>query len=371
MRTNPGIDPLCLRNLRRIFPILTAILIALAGVTLVLAFAEERLSFRDPYTGEQTDEEISTVHYDLTYVLALAAGFPISDAITLQVWNQLVDSEEVGPGEAISYTNCLGAFYTPPNPIAPAVCGQHFALTAWPRWDNMKNQATCATSRFGPYSPFFHFPRQQDLEAMQDWAWGKADELVGYEAYAWGGITVMNATCLYTRTAVITTGLEPGSLQALATYLHSLADFYSHRDCIAAMDALGMPWATHTVPPIDPNVPECNYNPSNPNNDDVHGQEFGVRYPEDSARTDEAIHAVYEEMVSWGKKRKGYVSALNMTTALRWIPGAPTLGDVLYAFVHNWEYDQPEERRAYADMLAQAILTQRNPERRFLPAVMR
>jgi hypothetical protein len=359
------------RRLRTGMLILVAVLICLAGLTLVLAFAEEHLNFRDPYTGQETDEEISTIHYDLTYVLALAAGFPIADAITLQVWDQLVDSEEVGPGEAISYTNCLGAFYAPPNSIAPAVCGQHYALTAWPRWDSMKNQATCATSRFGPYSPFFHFPREQDLDAMRDWAWGATEDLIGYEAYAWGGATVMNATCLYTRTAVITMGIERGSLEALATYLHSLADFYSHRDCMAAMDALGMPWATHTVPPIDPDVPECNYNPKNPSNDDVHGQEFGTRYPDDSARTDEAIQAVYSEMLTWGKKRKGHMSPLGMGDVLRWVPGAPTLGEALYAFVHNWEYNQPEQRRAYADLLAEAILVQRNPERLFLPAVMR
>ena len=53
--------------------ILLAVVVALSlGATLVLAFAEEPLHFRDPYTGELTDEEISTIHDDLTYALGLA-----------------------------------------------------------------------------------------------------------------------------------------------------------------------------------------------------------------------------------------------------------------------------------------------------------
>lgn len=87
------------------------------------------------------------------------------------------------------------------------------------------------TSRFGPYSPFFHFPHNndRDLGALHDWGWGLTDTLATYEAYAWGGpaeFTVMQASCLYTRTTVITTGIQVGSMEAFATYLHSLADYY-------------------------------------------------------------------------------------------------------------------------------------------------
>ncbi|HIC89774.1 MAG TPA: hypothetical protein EYP04_10295 [Anaerolineae bacterium] len=119
-------------------------------------------------------------------------------------------------------------------------------------WDSVKDPEHCVTSRFGPYSPFFHFPHnnEHDVGALHDWGWGLTDSLVAYEAYTWGGpaeLTVMQAPCLYTRTAVITTGIQVGSSEAFATYLHSLADYYSHRECIALMDNLRMPWATHTL----------------------------------------------------------------------------------------------------------------------------
>src|SRR5512147_625718 len=76
----------------------------IGGVTIAGAFAEEPLGWRDPATGLTYDGvEISTVHDDMTYVLALAAGFTITDAKTLQTWNQLVDSEAL-PGAVVSYT---------------------------------------------------------------------------------------------------------------------------------------------------------------------------------------------------------------------------------------------------------------------------
>jgi hypothetical protein len=337
---------------------LTSLLLLLICVSLVRAFAEEPITFRDPYTHETTDEEISTIHTDLTYALALAAGFTVQDAITLQVWNQLVDSEQLGPGEGISYTNCLGAFY--PTPDASTVCTttQGLAQVAWPAWSQMQDAQHCVTSRFGPYSPFFHFPHPGDLQALHDWGWGLTSDLVGYEAYAWGAMTVMQATCRYTRTAVITTSIEAGSLPAFTTYLHSLADYYSHRECIAAMDALGMPWATHTNLFVN-NIPACNYSPSNPNKHDAHGREFGTASITDSQRTDEAILAVYSELVVRSQQREGVYVPLSLDTPLQAMSGTPTLRDALYAFVHNWNFDQPQNRRDFADQIAHAVLAQR------------
>ena len=338
-----------------------------AGVTLVWAFAEEPLHFRDPYTGETGPEweEVSTIHNDLTYALALAAGFSVTDSITLQVYAQLVDSEQIGPGDAVSYTNCTGgAFYPEPNPLHPEVCRRGYTQQAWPRWDDMQNMTSCITSRFGPYSPFFHFPHNNDRElgALHDWAWGLTDTLVGYEAYAWGGATVMKADCHYTRTAVITTGMKAGSLEAFGTYLHSLADYYSHRECLDAMDELGMPWATHPLT----SVPECNYNPFDPQADDVHGREF-YTYT-DALRTDEAIHHIYSELVSRSLRGEGRYMPLNLDTV---ITGTETLSDTLYTFVHAWDFEQPENRRAQADMIATAVQALRVPlQRIFLPVVL-
>ena len=344
----------------------TALLLS-AG--LALAFAEEPLHFRDPWTGQETDEEISTIHNDLTYVLALAAGFSVTDSVTLQIWNQLVDSEQLGPGEAISYTNCAGAFHAPPDPdqVCAGVIHSHLI---WPRWESMKDQTTCATSRFGPYSPFFHFPHNTpaELGALREWAWGRAETLLGFEAYAWGrptDLTVMQARCLYTRTAVITTGIEAGSLEAFGAYLHALADYYSHRDCLAAMDGLGMPWATHTTPPIDESVPACDYHPLNPRPDDVHGREF-YTYT-DSLRTDEAVLHVYQELVARGVQREGLYFPVDLDAP---ISGAQTLSDLLHMFVHEWDYNGAEERRRLADDLAMRLLALRTPMRRtHLPTV--
>jgi hypothetical protein len=167
-----------------------AVLLALAAsVTLVWAFAEEPLQFRDPDTGQLTGDEVSSLHDDLTYVLALAAGFSISDSRTLQVYDQLVDSEQiVNPVLGISYSNCGGgAFYPPPE--AAEVCGSQCAPfkpcgnQIWPTG----NVATgCVTSRYGVYSPFFHFPHQnvQEVGALHDWGWGLTTTLRAYEAYA-------------------------------------------------------------------------------------------------------------------------------------------------------------------------------------------
>jgi hypothetical protein len=365
---------------RFLLALVLSALTLLVLVTLVWAYAEEPLSFRDPYTGALTDEEINTIHFDLTYPLALAAGFSVEDSKQLQIWNQLVDSEQIGPGAAISYTNCTGAFY--PSPVPTDVCpaGTDPSLVAWPLWANVKGPS-CFTSRFGPYMPFFHFPHQnaRDLGALYDWGWGFTDTLVGYEAYAWGGHSVMSATCLYTRTVVITTGMEAGSLPAFAIYLHSLADYYSHRECIAVMDGLDMPWATHTIKNVN-DIPECNYNPYAPNNLDAHGREYGTSSPADSQRTDAAIRAVYGELASRSLQREGVYFPLSLDTV---ITGNLTLSDTLYAFVHNWgfkpagpgpdESEYAQNRRNYAKMIADAVLASpRQPIRRvYLPLVIK
>ncbi len=349
-----------------------AIIVSLiAMASLAWAFAEEPLHFRDPYTGQTGEdwEEVSTIHDDLTYALALAAGFSISDSIKLQIWDQLVDSEEIGPGDTISYTNCIGgAFYPAPDP--DQVCGfkPHRHLI-WPMWNSVKDPNRCVTSRFGPYSPYFHFPHNnaREIGAIHDWAWGLTDKLVAYEAYAWGGpgeFSVIQASCRYTRTAEITTSLQAGSLEAFATYIHSLADYYSHRDCIALMDSLGMPWATHTLS----GYPACDYNPLDPQADDVHGREF-YTYT-DSLRTDAAIQHIYAELTARSTAEEGKYYPISMSTPLTAIEGSPTLSETMHIFVHSWDFEHPGERRAWADKVSAAVLAQRVPMSRMcLPVV--
>lgn len=335
-------------------------LAVLCGVTLVFAFAEEPLGFREDGLTFPTPPETSTVHDDMTFVLALAAGFSVTDAHTLRIWNQLTDSEQLS-GTHVYSNGVGGAFYTPPN--SQTICGG-LAIThsqvIWPRNQDM-TISTSITSRFSPYSPYFHFPHLDgpraagEIGTLRAWGWGSAGSLMAYEAYAWGrdGVansTVLQATCRYTRTAVITTGIPAGSLPAFATYLHTLADGYSHRDCIAALDALGLPWSTHTTPPIDESVPACDYYPKSPAADDVHGREF-YTYT-DSLRTTEALRHVYLELAARSLGREGVYAPLGLDTP---ISGTQTLSDTIGIFVHTWDFEQPQARRAYADALAQQL----------------
>ncbi|MDQ1301803.1 MAG: Abhydrolase 3 protein [Chloroflexota bacterium] len=362
-----------LGRVRRLALSAVTLLALFAGAILVLAFAEEPLPFRDPVSGELTDEEVSTIHDDLTYVLALAAGFSISDSITLQIWDQLTDSEALGPGAVVSYTNGGGAFYPAPDP--DVVCaGKIHSKILWPRAGDIVI-STSVTTRFGVYSPFFHFPRQTpaELGALHDWGWGAANTLIGYEAYAWGGpasATVMGASCLYTRSAVITAPMAAGSLEAFATYLHALADSHSHLACITAMDALGRPWATHTTPPIDQSVPACDYHPHTPQAADVHGREFYTHT--DALRTDAAILAIYGELTARSMAREGRFRPFGLDEPLAGMAGSPTLSQTLAAFVHTWEFDAATQRRAYADQIAAAVLAQRQGRWRiYLPVLVR
>ena len=65
------------------------------------------------------------------------------------------------------------------------------------------------------------------MPALKAWAWGTAQELVGYQGYVWGPPDMHSFfrwTCFYTESVTIDTDMTPGSLEAFATYLHSLAD---------------------------------------------------------------------------------------------------------------------------------------------------
>ncbi len=212
---------------------------------------------------------------------------------------------------------------------------------------------------------------QRDLGALRDWATGVTTRLVAYEAYAWGGpldLTVLDARCLYTRTAVVTTTIAAGSLPAFATYLHSLGDSYSHLNCIQAMDALGYPWATHSQ--ISTNIPACYYPVNNPSNDDAHGREFGTSSMTDSLRTDAALRNIYQELAVRSLSREGAYAPIGLETI---ISGSQTLSDTIAAFVYTWDFDQPQARRAYADELATKILalTRTSIKRVYLPIALK
>ena len=97
--------------------ILLVVSFAMFGkVEYVFSFAEEPITFKDPSSGRVWDDAISTVHSDIVYAMAIAAGFSDKDAAIIQIWDQLVDAERLGPGSATVYTNCLGSTKPAPDP---------------------------------------------------------------------------------------------------------------------------------------------------------------------------------------------------------------------------------------------------------------
>ncbi len=350
----------------------TIILCLTVGAASVWGFAEEALGFRDqdgayyPPVGDFPEGRVSTIHDDLTFVLAIAAGFTITDSHTLRIWDQLVDSE-VLPSTSIDYSYGNAGFDTPPNP-AVACIGKNHARQIWPT-SQFEPNTSAVTSRFGPYSPFFHFPHLDgsDLGALHEWAWGERDTLAGYEAYAWGRPTdftlmqaVQNNGCIITRTVTINMPVPAGSLKAFATYIHTLADAYSHADCLDALAAQTppAPWGTHTVPALgDPSIDACDYNPTNPRNDDAHGREFGSVYT-DTQRTIDAARAVYAELSARSLSREGIYMPMPLTTALTVNGAAMTLDEAIVHFVTGWDYDEPSRRREFADSLVEALASQ-------------
>jgi hypothetical protein len=357
------------------------------GVMSVMGFAEEELGFRDrdgtyyPPSGNFPEDRISTIHDDLTFALAIAAGFSVTDSHILRVWNQLVDSE-VLPSTPISYTYGNAGFYTPPNPLLACI-GKNHARQIWPT-ASFDPDTSAVTSRFGPYSPFFHFPHLagSDLQALHDWAWGSTDTLEGYEAYAWGRLTdftlmqaVQNDGCIITRTATISMPVSAGSLEAFATYLHTLGDAYSHADCLDALAAQTppAPWGTHTVPALgDSSVYACDYNPINPQNNDAHGREFGSVYT-DTQHTIAAARAIYSELSARSLASEGVYMPLPLTTTLIVSDTETSLDGAIIYFVTTWDYDKPTHRREYGDSLVEALLSQpRIPIKRvYLPLMLR
>ncbi len=374
------------RNGTRYAILLVGILLLLT-VPAVFGFAEEELGFRDrdgtdyPPNGDFPEGRISTIHDDMTFFLAIAAGFTVTDSHTLRIWDQLVDSE-VLPSTPVSYTYGNAGFYTPPNPVI-ACLGKNHAHQIWPT-GKFDPDNSSVTTRFGPYSPFFHFPHLggSDLQSLHDWAWGEITSPVGYEAYAWGRLSdltlmqaVQNNGCIITRTVTISMPVSSGSLEAFATYIHTLADAYSHADCMEALAAQTppAPWGTHTVPALgDTSVYACDYNPTNPQNDDAHGREFGSVYT-DTQRTIDAAHAIYAELSTRSLTREGAYLPLPLTTTLTMSGTATTLDEAIEHFVTGWAYDQPASRRAYADAIVQALQTlPRIPiQRLYLPLVVR
>lgn len=241
---------------------------------------------------------VSTHHTHLTRALAYCAGFPglenhrnpinplvapgqaqwaeriaLNDELTDQgtITGKDADGNPVGP----LWTNINTEDWSYQLPSATALgCGeapemvypilQNEALAGLigkltgsappqPFWDP---QSGWFTHRFGPWAGQFHFPQdddlQDDLARMRAFATGKVEELSARSLYGFGasGANTWSGSCYDQQVGILATGrMEPGSVEAFATYLHSLGDSYSHRMCRDHWQHRQTPpWYYHTPP---------------------------------------------------------------------------------------------------------------------------
>ena len=203
-----------------------------------------------------------------------------------------------------------------------------------------------------------------EVGQLKLWGWGETKTLNAYAVYAWGETygDVFGAKCRYVRPEVIDTGIKAGTLKAFAVYLHVLADSYSHLDCLNALSELSFPWGNHTFYAGEISTEACDYNPQAWVNNDTHGQEFGSGTR--AYRTEEAMSAVYDELVARSNQREGKYVPLSLDAILTSMPGQPTLRQALHDFVYQWDFQNETagavkgefagNRRAYAEQIANA-----------------
>lgn len=214
------------------------------------------------------NKKVSTVHYHLTRALARCAGFDAVTSETIAGWSQLVDSLSLD------------------LPLIGHI-EQNFSV------------------RLGPNDPFFHWPRPVDLKVLERWVMARAPL---YEC--------MNRTCTLRRP--INTGLITPSHEAFGTYLHSVADRWSHSECIDAG------YREHTD--ADPHCPL-----------DTHHQEFG---PEAADRTYQALRAMTDALIWWAAQNNTFSRV------------APDLMEKsLNAFVSEAAFESPQARVDIAQSL--------------------
>ncbi len=347
--------------------------IALVGVSMLLtgfsqawAWDEENIEYFDPLdpaplASRQTySPTVSSIHFDLVGALAIAAGFSITDAATIQAYTQGSDSGNLPTLDPVYTFDAAPENYPTAPPIGSVMTSTYCPSpsTTAPTisigsTNLMTDCIACFTSRFGPYGTFFHEPHANpsELGAVRDWAFGASQALTGtvifgYSSTArsmWQGIANIYAStpCFISQTVRIDTGsIQPGSLPALGIYLHSLGDNWSHQECIAAADEQELLFAAHILP-SGPNDPlwACRWT--------SHDFEFGdpQKFP-DSQRTFDGILALYQALSEF--------AAHSERPIYRPIPLNAEdnhLYEALYEFVHTSTAMNPAPRRQMADEL--------------------
>ena len=353
------------------------------------AWSEENIDYFDPLDYRPLDERdyvspnVSSVHFDLVGALAIAAGFDMTDAAIIQAYSEATDAGPLPEENPIYAFDADPANYpvappitqVTPSDICPSPETTAPTVTMGSANFDMMECPECFTDRFGPYGVFFHMPHDSadELDAIHDWAWGLTDALIGkvtfgYSSTAqfdWQGTANVYETtpCFVQEYHVVDTGgIEPGSLQALGIYLHSLGDYWSHNDCLAAADALDLPFAAHvTVTGKTDPLWDCRWT--------HHTVEFGDadRFP-DSNRTFNGVLALYQALIDFAQQSERPIYRPIPLTA-----EDNHIYDALDQFVHASTYLRPRPRRVIADELRQWALETRetNPlyarERIFLP----
>ncbi len=231
---------------------------------------------------------VSTHHTHLTRALAYCAGFPaltdhrnpinplvapdaaqwaeriaLNDELTDQgtITGQDANGNPVGP--VWTNLNTEDWSYTLPS-AATVGCADDLTMVYPITQSNVPppipNQAFFDpasgffTHRFGPWAGQFHFAQDDaladDLAVLRAFAFGEAETLQARSLYGFGaaGANAWSGGCYDQRIETVATGaMEPGSVEAFATYLHSLGDSYSHRMCREHwLHRQTPPWYYHT-----------------------------------------------------------------------------------------------------------------------------
>ncbi|MEW6368847.1 MAG: DUF6765 family protein [Acidobacteriota bacterium] len=169
--------------------------------------------YEDISTAKTSDH--STFHYEMTRTLARAAGFTAQDA----EWIACVD-------QAVDVAAFKGEFSWSPS--------------VWIR----------STGRLGPDHHYYHFPRRRSMNSTSEYAYpGKHDTCAYFAGTAdpcpaWSEVDELERWAVYgigqpsagvPRISVdkkLYKPIDGQTTSALAVYLHSLADSYSHEACM-------------------------------------------------------------------------------------------------------------------------------------------
>ena len=346
------------------------------------------LDYRPLDQREYVSPTVSSIHFDLVGALAIAAGFSVTDAATIQAWSEAPDKGNL-PEQTPVYTfSANPANYPVAPPItsvitsticpSPSTTGPTVSMGST---DSMTECMECFTERLGPYGVFFHMPHDnsEELGAIKAWAFGQTDTLRGRVVFGYSSTTQFewqdpavniykSTPCFVTQTvsSVDTGNIQAGDLPAFGIYLHSLGDNWSHKECIAAADGQGKPFAAHVKPdgPSDPLWP-CRWT--------HHAVEFGDPLVfTDSNRTFSGTLALYEAITAFADQ-----STLPIYRSIPLTAEENHIYETLYTFVHTATVLHPEVRRQTADDLRNWALQTRasNPDYWlhdvFLPVVLK